>query len=357
MKIILVGGFLGSGKTTAIQQAGEALLKAGKTVGVVSIDQGSQLVDTTFMIANGLPTNEVTNGCFCCQFEELDNRIQSILLHNNPDVLFAESVGSCTDLIATVVKPMQKLHPELDVTVCIFADALVFPQMIRGSELFVNGVQYIYRKQMEEADLLVLSKTDLLTAEQLNEVLYLIQTRYPDKKVLFQNSLDPEQIRRWLQTINGLPGVARTSLLIDYDLYAAGEADLAWFDGEVIITSENRNAVKEAQQLIEVIHEEITSRKLSIGHLKFLLDHEDGQEKISIVSNTDPCFNFSNKGPDRAKARLLINARVQTTAKILQQIMTEAFDNIQLQQKCTVTKGNLAAFQPGYPRPTYRIAN
>lgn len=48
MKLHLVGGFLGSGKTTAIINAAKKLMKDGKRVGVITNDQGRYLVDTAF---------------------------------------------------------------------------------------------------------------------------------------------------------------------------------------------------------------------------------------------------------------------------------------------------------------------
>jgi len=67
MKLFLIGGFLGSGKTTAIQQACDVLLKEGSRVGVITNDQGEQLVDTEFIKGFNIPTLEVTEGCFLLQ--------------------------------------------------------------------------------------------------------------------------------------------------------------------------------------------------------------------------------------------------------------------------------------------------
>ena len=65
MDLHLVGGFLGSGKTTAIIGAVRLLLARGKKVGVVTNDQGRFLVDTAFFKATQVPTAEVACGCFC----------------------------------------------------------------------------------------------------------------------------------------------------------------------------------------------------------------------------------------------------------------------------------------------------
>src|ERR1044072_9703094 len=102
MRLILTGGFLGSGKTTAIQQACTLLLKANKRVAVITNDQGETLVDSKFIDSFSIPVNEVTKGCFCCNYNDLLQNIYRFSETINPDIIFAESVGSCTDIIATI---------------------------------------------------------------------------------------------------------------------------------------------------------------------------------------------------------------------------------------------------------------
>ena len=70
MKLCLVGGFLGSGKTTAITTAGKMLFRQGIPVAIITNDQGSRLVDTAFATSLNIPNNEVRNGCFCCNYKQ-----------------------------------------------------------------------------------------------------------------------------------------------------------------------------------------------------------------------------------------------------------------------------------------------
>src|SRR6187402_45812 len=102
MKLFLIGGFLGSGKTTAIVNASHHLLRTKRRVAVITNDQGNQQVDTALVRNSGIPAEEVANGCFCCQYNELDSSINILMENYDPAIIFAEAVGSCTDLIATV---------------------------------------------------------------------------------------------------------------------------------------------------------------------------------------------------------------------------------------------------------------
>lgn len=183
MKFILTGGFLGSGKTTAIQQACNLLLQENKKVAVVTNDQGEELVDSKFIEGFSIPVKEVVKGCFCCNYNALLQNIYAFNKEINPDIIFAESVGSCTDIVATIAKPLAEMHPEFSVSISVFVDVSLLHSLITGTSSFIDdSVRYIFKKQMEEADVLILNKIDLLNAAQLDEVLQAIEQEYPSKK-------------------------------------------------------------------------------------------------------------------------------------------------------------------------------
>jgi G3E family GTPase len=110
MNLHIVGGFLGSGKTTAIINASRRIMARGRTVGVITNDQGKYLVDTAFVRASGIPAVEVIGGCFCCNYDDLQARLDQLRDSARPDTIFAESVGSCADIVATVLKPLIELR-------------------------------------------------------------------------------------------------------------------------------------------------------------------------------------------------------------------------------------------------------
>src|SRR5215212_5945599 len=70
-RFVMIGGFLGAGKTTAIIKFAEYLKGKGKRVGLITNDQSIDLVDTARVKAAGFPVEEITGGCFCCKFESL----------------------------------------------------------------------------------------------------------------------------------------------------------------------------------------------------------------------------------------------------------------------------------------------
>jgi Ni2+-binding GTPase involved in maturation of urease and hydrogenase len=358
MKLFLTGGFLGSGKTTAIQQACNELIRRGIRVAVITNDQGDQLVDSEFISHIGIPMREVANSCFCCKYPLLEEHMQSLYEQFSPGIIFAESVGSCADLVATIMRPLAKFHPGIPVVLTVFADAQLLWSLMNGDSCFLDeSVRYIYKKQLEEADILVINKIDLLGDADLEKVEAILQMEYPGEILLFQNSLQQEDIKRWIDVMNNFePAQTRKALTIDYDIYGEGEAALAWLDKNIVIETEALPAAAVCEELIDTIYKKVIAAKLPIGHLKFFIDDGAHQQKISYTTKGLPGNAVAGFDNSSRKLSLLINARVQTGPAVLQQIITEAETEVTAKSGCRITVNKLAAFQPGFPRPTHRMA-
>ncbi len=356
MKLFLLGGFLGSGKTTAIQQACSVL--SGKVrLGVITNDQGTKLVDSAFLKGFRIPNREVVKGCFCCNYTQLEKAIRSLEVSEKPEILFAESVGSCTDITATVIKPLLKFYPDLEIVYSVFADAALLLKMAAGKPLYFDeDVQYIYEKQLEEADLLIVNKTDLLWEAERMKVSGMLKRTLPEIPILFQNSLQRVDIKKWLHALQHFNPVSkRKSLEIDYEQYGSGEAKLAWLDEEFEIDSEPDRALETATLLINRLYKKVQLKKYPIGHLKFLMKSGQWQRKISFTSLNEPALKQTQSIMNMRTIILLVNARIQTDPGALQKLFSEAVVEIEKQTACKIKSKNSAAFQPGFPNPDHRI--
>ncbi|HTE27703.1 GTP-binding protein [Flavitalea sp.] len=360
MKLYLINGFLGSGKTTAIQMACQTLLDNKRKVGVVTNDQGEELVDTAFLKNNNLPTLEVTGGCFCCNYEKLSSAITTLDRNEHPDVIFAESVGSCTDLIATVAKPLNKFYPDLEIVITVLADARLLHALMTNNTSFVSEeVQYVYKQQLAEADIMIVNKIDLLNAEELSGIQIIIEQEYREKLILYQNSTDKRHINTWLIKLESFRQPAlRHSLQIDYEVYAKGESLLAWLDQSLEITTVDGSALTVAEELITGIVDRIHESNYLIGHLKYMVDDGKNKSKISYTSIHDQHQDLNMSGSSKSdKIDLLINARIQSTPGQLSDIVSLAINEIIKRGTSRINVKKLSSFQPGYPRPTYRMVD
>lgn len=71
------------------------LLKKKKQQRLLQNDQGMQQVDSAYIEALSLSAREIANGCFCCGYSELEERVADLVASEQPEIIFAESVGSC----------------------------------------------------------------------------------------------------------------------------------------------------------------------------------------------------------------------------------------------------------------------
>ena len=78
VRFILVGGFLGAGKTTTIARLARAYREQGQKIGIVTNDQATDLVDTHSLRAAGFDVGEVAGSCFCCNFSGLADAVAQL---------------------------------------------------------------------------------------------------------------------------------------------------------------------------------------------------------------------------------------------------------------------------------------
>jgi G3E family GTPase len=352
MRIHLLSGFLGSGKTTAMHQASMALLQEGRKVGVITNDQGSVLVDGGFFRYRPVPERQVVNGCFCCNYGQLDAGIHALITQEHTDIIFAESVGSCTDMVSTVLKPLLQLRPGTAVTLSAFADIRLLQLVLQNrAGMLDKTVRYIFSKQLEEAGIIVVNKIDLAGDQQLQWVKSFMEEKYPDAIILYQQALNKAGLQQWLDTIDVYNNAGSPrSLQVDYDIYAAGEAKMAWVDQSITISTIHNNAMEVVSQLVNRLYELVKQARYAIGHMKFLVNQST---KISCTFLDGPDIALPAFAADAAS--LLINLRVQAMPEAIQALLDKAITEISSSAGCDISVQHRAALQPGYPRPLHRL--
>ena len=384
MQLHLVGGFLGSGKTTAIGSACELLRERGLPAAVVTNDQGEMLVDTGALAGTGAALAQVTGGCFCCRYPELVERIAA-LAAGGAEHLFAEAVGSCADIARTVVNPLLRRREVAlqAVTLTVLADARLLVGYLAGRALpWTNPtLDYLFERQLAEAPLLVASRADLVAAEWggpdgLRDAL---QAGLPGRRLLVQDSRTAAGVAAWMRHIDaadaadpGAPPLADTLLAgveVDYDRYGAAEAALAWNDREVELSGVEGRTTGAARAVIERVVAALRDRGGAVGHVKFLVRDHYRDAKVSVTGadladgGGDSAGAWRAQLPDLTGARvtLTVNARVEMDAGALDGLIDRAVTDA----AAALSRGSStpvrahtrsrSAFHPAYPEPVHRI--
>src|SRR5712691_8621311 len=223
-RYIMISGFLGAGKTTCVAKLAQQLAARGLKVGLITNDQGSELVDTAMLRSRGFATEEIPGGCFCCRFNSLVDAAHKLTVATRPDVFIAEPVGSCTDLVATVTYPLRRIYGNnfsiapLSVLVDPIRALRVFGLESGGK--FSEKVLYIYRKQLEEADLIAVNKRDLLDATRQRTLRDKLALEFPRAEILEVSARQGDGLDAWFDRVTASEQIAREAMEVDYALYA-----------------------------------------------------------------------------------------------------------------------------------------
>jgi G3E family GTPase len=160
-----------------------------------------------------------------------------------PDVILAEPVGSCTDLVATVIQPLKDLY---DGQFEVAPYAVLFKpshgtRILRNQPAggFSPKAAYIFKKQLEEADAIVINRIDELDPPQLEELSKLLAEHYPSSPLLKISAQTGQGFDALAELLEQSGGFGRRILDIDYDTYAEGEAELGWLNASVRLSSKN----------------------------------------------------------------------------------------------------------------------
>lgn len=360
IRFLMLGGFLGAGKTTTIGRLAKHYQDQGLKVGIVTNDQATDLVDTQSLRAQGFDVGEVPGSCFCCNFNALTATIESLSANERPDVIIAEPVGSCTDLVATVVRPLQQLFAaRFEV-----APYGVLLKPSHGGRILRNDARagfspqaaYIFRKQLEEADFLVINRTDELPAEEVEELTRLLNTAYPGTPVLRLSAKTGDGFAALVEMLAQQGRFGQRMMELDYDTYAAGEAELGWLNSSLRISaSEPFEIDRLLLDVVRKLDEAFRQLKVEPAHLKTIGLAEGVHAVANLVSSFSPPEMSLPSLARVREAQVIVNARVATMPDVLRQQVEQALEQVCRTHGATLEIQQTQSFQPGRPVPTHRI--
>jgi G3E family GTPase len=362
-RYLMIGGFLGAGKTTAVAALAQHLTASGLRVGLITNDQGSELVDTAMLRARGFATEEIPGGCFCCRFNSLVDAAARLTQATLPEAFIAEPVGSCTDLVATVTYPLRRMYGDQFVIapLSVLVDPVRAERVfgLAGGGQFSEKVLYIYRKQLEEADLIVITKTDLLEPARLDALRSKLASEFPHAEILAVSVRENRGVEEWFARLTAGEQQARATMDVDYELYAEGEALLGWLNATVQLVSD---AGFDADAVLQTLARDIQHALAGaeIAHLKMTLSPDTGLGDIAVInlvrSDFVPELSLRLEAPVTA-GQLIINCRAEATPEALRDAVRNAV--AALPEKLiglTARLDHLEYFRPGKPQPTHRDA-
>lgn len=365
-RYIMIGGFLGAGKTTAVSALARRLGQQGRRVGLISNDQSVGLVDTNLFRSQGFTVEEITGGCFCCRFNSLVDASDKLTKATAPEVFIAEPVGSCTDLVATVTYPLRRIYGEQ----FVIAPLSVLVDPVRAGRVFglIEGrpfsekVAYIYKKQLEEAEIIVLNKCDSVDADLRDRLVDMLRLQFPRADVICCSAREGVGLDDWFSRLTSEEcDATHATMDVDYEMYAEGEALLGWLNCTVRLSSATPfNADTLLLALGGSLRDRIDGEGGEIAHLKMTLDGGDLMGKLSVVSlvRSDSECELRESLPDEiVEGSLVLNLRAELAPELLRAMVEATLAELDGERGVHAEVEHLESFRPGKPEPTHRMAD
>ncbi len=361
IKFIMIGGFLGAGKTTLISKLARKFQAEGKHVCIVTNDQAAGLVDTELLRSEGLDVNEVAGSCFCCNFNGLTDAMAEFETRQRPDVVLAEPVGSCTDLVATIALPMmQRLGEQFDHSpyAVVLKPSHALRILSGGQAGFSPKAEYIFRKQLEESELVLINRIDELSDEQVQLLRNHIDEQYPGRKVICISARTGENLDQLYAALRASAAPRNHLMEVDYDVYAEGEAELGWLNATASFNAQENIVIDDLAMLaLQTIRSELAEIGAEPAHLKILCSSASSVSVVNLVSSdTEPMLSVASES-SADEVKMVVNARVCLAPESLRPLIESVLTKVAQKLDATIKIEQIEAFRPGRPEPTHRVTS
>jgi cobalamin biosynthesis protein CobW len=176
--VLVVSGFLGSGKTTLVSHLLRQAQAEGTRLAVVSNEFGDLGIDRALLGQSGEAYAELEGGCVCCQLsDELRDTLQMLWERVRPDGMVIETSG-----VALPFDTQLQLWRE---PVCHWVDDDMAVVVVNAEQLSEGrDLQGTFEDQVSSADLLLLNKVDLVPPESLDRLEATLHGMAPDTPVV-----------------------------------------------------------------------------------------------------------------------------------------------------------------------------
>ena len=189
MELVLVSGFLGSGKTTMLLSTVDQIIEStGKKVVIIKNDFGNMGVDAKIMEKAGLPVKELPSGCICCTMGvDFLKTLNAVAVEFNPDLVFVEPSGLANPQSILSFMDNYRGPAFSRIRVMIIVDAVRF-------NLVSRAMPAPMERQLTAGDVIVINKIDEATEGQIEEIRKLMERLGLKKQIILASALMKQNV-------------------------------------------------------------------------------------------------------------------------------------------------------------------
>ena len=194
-KVDIVSGFLGAGKTTFIKKlvsevyAGEKLVLIENEFGEIGIDGG-------FLRDAGIEVTEMNSGCICCTLVgDFSEALKKVLAEYQPDRVLIEPSG--VGKLSDVAKAVEAIKDQADIAI----GSLITVVDGKKAKMYMKNFGEFFNNQVEHATTIVLSRTQMMTGDKLDECVHLLKEKNGKATIITTpwDGLNGEAVRHALE--------------------------------------------------------------------------------------------------------------------------------------------------------------
>ena len=355
-RMLVLGGYLGAGKTTlAVNLAKTLKERRDKSVSIIMNDQGDVLVDTEYSKEAGFDTRDIMGGCFCTNFDKFVSSARTLVSNGKPDVIIAEPIGTSTNIMSSVVAPMRSLHPD-EFSVAPFT---VVVDCVRALDILsdkkerdIDTVDIIPAHQIREAEIIILTKTDLVNKDTILKIREAIDKILPGIQIIETSSADLRNIDDIMDFVLSDKVSTKAPTGEKNQGFAFEKAKLGWYSGTFdLIPSDDVDMYSLETDLMKGIAAEYGAK--SIVHVKVIIESPEAAAKMSLVQETMQVDGIYGSRYVKTKGRLVLNARVVSPPKRLEDTMRKLIEDAQSKYPMELIKTGEKCFTPKPESPSH----
>lgn len=294
MQVIVVGGFLGSGKTTTIINMGKYLAERGKKVAIIVNEIGEIGIDGDVIKRFGFDTKEITSGCICCSLKVgLRTTMNLLVKEYKPDIMMIEPTGIAFPHVIKNEVELMNLGEEVKIAPLV--------TLIDGSRFkhLMKEVKEFAMRQIIDAEILGINKVDLIepirlpileaSVQQLNPKARIILLSGKDTGEGFENFMrivlpDLDEMFEKTPKVEITGKTASAPQETENSIEASGVGS---FSAEFMVESRNLSTEAARELTVELINA-IRAKMLKlnpefVGHIKLFLDNGLETVKQSVT--------------------------------------------------------------------------
>lgn len=164
-KVNIISGFLGAGKTTFIKKLVSEIFTDEKVI-LIENEFGEIGIDSGFLKDAGIEIKEMNSGCICCSLVgDFSKSLEEVIKTYSPDRIIIEpsGVGKLSDVEKAIVDVKDKLDLSVDSKITVVDG--------KKAKIYMKNFGEFFNNQVENANVIVLSRTQLMKEEKINECL------------------------------------------------------------------------------------------------------------------------------------------------------------------------------------------